>query len=59
MSGSKKVVATLRTVRFVAAVAMLAAVVAGAFGYGDVVKLAGATIGATAALTLKALHVVA
>jgi hypothetical protein len=55
-----RMVATLHKVRFVAAQAMLAAVVAGAFGLGDHVRLVLAVAtGTGAAILLKALHIAA
>ena len=59
MRAPKKLIAAIRFVRFVVAAAMLCAVVAGALGYGDDVKLTGASIGATAAVILKVAHFVA
>jgi hypothetical protein len=55
-----RMVAALHKVRFVTAQAMLAAVVAGAFGLGDHVRLVLAVAtGTGAAILLKALHVTA
>ena len=54
----KKVFSVLKFARFIGAVAMLGAVVAGACGYGDLVKLWVAGSGAGLAVALKVAHVV-
>lgn len=57
MKTQDRVIAALRVIRLVGAVAMLGVVIAGAFGFGDAVKLWSALGGASAAIALKAAHV--
>jgi len=55
----KTAVSILKVARFVGAVAMLGAVVAGALGYGDTVKVWAAAGGAGLAVFVKAAHLIA
>lgn len=54
----KNMLMSLYTLRFIAALAMLAVVVTGVLGYGDMAKLFGASVGAFIAILLKVLHVI-
>jgi hypothetical protein len=55
---TSRAMTVLRTVRFVGALAMLGAVLVGAFGYDDVLQLVGAAGGASAGILLKATHLI-
>jgi len=58
MIARRRIVTGLSAMRYVAAIAMLGVVIAGALGYGDAVKLWVAAGGVTLAVALKVTHFV-